>query len=137
MHLFRTAVRGSIDGLDFVPVGAAFGALSLGFLGEGDTETIYESGSWTRLTTKRGHMPVKRRAWMLTRWPAGRPDRRPLLTCRHRGRLSADSWHLDGAIRGLRNIYPFDVLLLQRGVFGSSRAGRHRLKTPPWSKGAP
>ena len=47
--------------------GAAFAALSLGFLGEGDAVSIYESGPWTRLTTKRGHVLVKRRAWTLSR----------------------------------------------------------------------
>jgi hypothetical protein len=64
----RTEVWGrGIDGLDFVPAGAAFAALSLGFLGEGDAVSIYESGPWTRLTTKRGHVLVKRRAWALAR----------------------------------------------------------------------
>lgn len=56
-----------IDGLEFVPRGAAFAALSLGFLGEGDTVSIYETGPWTRLTTRRGHVLVKRRAWTLAR----------------------------------------------------------------------
>lgn len=56
-----------IDGVDYVPGGAAFAALSLGFLHEGDTVSIYESGPWTRLTTKRGHVLVKRRAWSLAR----------------------------------------------------------------------
>jgi len=68
VHRVRTEIWGRpIDGLDFVPAGAAFAALSLGFLGEGDAVTIYESGPWTRLTTKRGHVLVKRRAWTLTR----------------------------------------------------------------------
>jgi hypothetical protein len=64
----RTEIWGRpIEGLDYVPAGAAFAALSLGFLGEGDAVSIYESGSWTRLTTKRGHVLVKRRAWSLAR----------------------------------------------------------------------
>jgi len=64
----RTEVWGRpMEGLDFVPQGAAFAAYSLGFLGEGDTVAIYESGVWTRLTTKRGHVLVKRRAWKLAR----------------------------------------------------------------------
>lgn len=68
VHRVRTEIWGRpIDGLDFVPAGAAFAALSLGFLGEGDAVTIYESGPWTRLTTKRGHVLVKRRAWSLAR----------------------------------------------------------------------
>ena len=34
---------------------------------DGDTVAIYESGVWTRLTTKRGHVLVKRRGWKLVR----------------------------------------------------------------------
>ena len=56
-----------VDGYDYIPAGAAFAALSLGFLREGDTVTLYETGPWTRLTTKRGHVLVKRRAWTLAR----------------------------------------------------------------------
>lgn len=68
VHRVRSEIWGRpIDGLDHVPGGAAFAALSLGFLGEGDTVSIYESGPWTRLTTKRGHVLVKRRAWALAR----------------------------------------------------------------------
>lgn len=64
----RTEIWGRpIDGLDFVPAGAAFAALSLGFLGADDPVAIYESGPWTRLTTKRGHVLVKRRAWTVAR----------------------------------------------------------------------
>ena len=53
--------------LDHIPAGAAFAALSLGFLGEDDTVSLYETGPWTRLTTQRGHVLVKRRAWTLAR----------------------------------------------------------------------
>lgn len=68
VHRVRTEIWGRpIDGLDHVPAGAAFAALSLGFLGEGDVVSIYESGPWTRLTTKRGHVLVKRRAWSMAR----------------------------------------------------------------------
>ena len=55
-----------IDGLEHVPAGAAFAAYSLGFLGE-DQVKLYETGPWTRLTTTRGHVLVKRRAWTLAR----------------------------------------------------------------------
>jgi hypothetical protein len=55
-----------IDGLEHVPAGAAFAALSLGFLGD-DEVRLYETGPWTRLTTKRGHVLVKRRDWTLSR----------------------------------------------------------------------
>jgi hypothetical protein len=55
-----------IEGLEHVPAGAAFAALSLGFLGD-DEVRLYETGPWTRLTTKRGHVLVKRKAWTLSR----------------------------------------------------------------------
>ena len=68
VHRVRSEVWGRpIDGMDHVPAGAAFAALSLGFLHEGDSVSIYETGPWTRLTTKRGHVLVKRRAWALAR----------------------------------------------------------------------
>lgn len=55
-----------IPGFEHIPAGAAFAALSLGFLGD-DAVKVYESGPWTRLTTERGHTLVKRRAWTLSR----------------------------------------------------------------------
>ena len=68
VHRVRTEIWGRpLTGFDYVPGGAAFAALSLGFLGEGDAVTVFESGPWTRLTTKRGHVLVKRRAWALAR----------------------------------------------------------------------
>jgi hypothetical protein len=64
----RTEIWGrSITGLDFLPAGAAFAALSLGFLAGDEPVAIYESGPWTRLTTTRGHVLVKRKAWTLAR----------------------------------------------------------------------
>ncbi|MCU1482860.1 MAG: hypothetical protein JWQ19_3646 [Subtercola sp.] len=36
--------------------GAAFAAVSLGFLRHDDPVALYESGPWTRLTTRRGHV---------------------------------------------------------------------------------
>ena len=56
-----------IAGHDHVPAGAAFAALSLGFLRDSEPVSVYDSGPWTRLTTKRGHVLVKRRAWNLAR----------------------------------------------------------------------
>ena len=70
VHRVRSEIWGRpIIGLDHIPAGAGFAALSLGFLGEGETDpvAVYESGAWTRLTTKRGHVLVKRRAWTLSR----------------------------------------------------------------------
>ena len=55
-----------IAGLEHVPAGAAFAALGLGFLGDDDVR-MFETGPWTRLTTKRGHVLVKRKAWTLAR----------------------------------------------------------------------
>ncbi|CAN5587938.1 hypothetical protein BH09ACT4_BH09ACT4_14110 [soil metagenome] len=55
-----------IVGLEHVPAGGGFAALALGFLGE-DEVLIFETGPWTRLTTKRGHVLVKRKAWTLSR----------------------------------------------------------------------
>jgi len=57
-----------IDGLDYVPAGAAFAAVSLGFLGRiDDAEVIpvLETGPWTRLSLRRGHVLVRRPAWSL------------------------------------------------------------------------
>ena len=56
-----------IEGLEYIPAGAAFAALSLGFLGGTDAVRIFETGPWTRLSTQRGHVLVKRRAWSLQR----------------------------------------------------------------------
>ena len=55
-----------IEGLEHIPAGAAFAAYSLGFLGT-DTVSILETGAWSRLTTERGHVLIKRRAWSLAR----------------------------------------------------------------------
>jgi hypothetical protein len=66
----RSEVWGrDIDGLEDVAAGGAFAALSLGFLGdtEADEVRIFESGPWTRLTSPRGHVLIKRKAWRLAR----------------------------------------------------------------------
>lgn len=55
-----------IPEVDHIPAGAGFAQLSLGFLGD-DPVTLFASGPWTRLTTRRGHVLVKRRAWTLAR----------------------------------------------------------------------
>jgi len=55
-----------IPGFEHIPAGAGFAALGLGFLGE-DEVRVFESGPWTRLTTERGHVLVKRKAWTLAR----------------------------------------------------------------------
>ena len=72
VHRVRSEVWGrAIPGYDNIPAGAGFAALGLGFLGpvgpDGVSESVrvYETGPWTRLTTKRGHVLVKRRAWSI------------------------------------------------------------------------
>jgi len=68
VHKVRSQVWGRpIPGLEHVPAGAGFAALSLGFLGGEESVQIFETGPWTRLTTKRGHVLAKRRAWTLAR----------------------------------------------------------------------
>jgi hypothetical protein len=63
----RTEVWGRpVPGVDYIPAGAAFAASSMGFLGE-DVVRVLETGPWTRLTTTRGHILVRRRAWTLAR----------------------------------------------------------------------
>lgn len=62
----RTEVWGRpIEGLEHVPAGAAFAALSLGFLAGGEPVQIFETGPWTRLSTSRGHVLVRRKPWTL------------------------------------------------------------------------
>jgi len=57
-----------VRGAEHLPTGAGFAALTLGFLGEEEESVpVYESGPWTRLSPKRGHVLVKRRAWTLSR----------------------------------------------------------------------
>ena len=61
----RSEVWGrGVEGLEYVPTGAAFAAFSLGFLGE-DPVRLFETGPWTRLTTRRGHVLVRRKPWTL------------------------------------------------------------------------
>jgi len=62
VHRVRSEVWSRpVPGVETVPAGAAFAALSLGFLGDGEQVSLYETGAWTRLTTSRGHVLVKRR----------------------------------------------------------------------------
>ncbi|GAA2024972.1 hypothetical protein GCM10009819_04950 [Agromyces tropicus] len=61
----RSEVWGrGIEGLEYVPAGAAFAAFSLGFLGD-DPTAVFETGPWTRLSSRRGHVLVRRKAWSL------------------------------------------------------------------------
>lgn len=68
VHRVRSEVWGKpIESQEHVPAGAAFAALSLGFLSDDRAESIaiFETGPWTRLTSKRGHVLVRRKAWSL------------------------------------------------------------------------
>jgi hypothetical protein len=61
----RSEVWGrGVEGLEYVPAGAAFAAFSLGFLGD-DPVRLFETGPWTRLTSRRGHVLVRRKPWTL------------------------------------------------------------------------
>jgi hypothetical protein len=55
----------SIDYHEHVPAAAAFAAFTLGFLGTADLAAVYETGPWTRVSTTRGHVLVKRPNWSL------------------------------------------------------------------------
>lgn len=50
-----------VEGAPGVPAGAAFAALALGFLGADEEVGVFGAGSWTRLSTGRGHVLVRRR----------------------------------------------------------------------------
>ena len=54
-----------IPGLEIVPAGAAFAAVSLGFLPKDEPVRLFETGLWTRLSTSRGHILVRRKPWSL------------------------------------------------------------------------
>ena len=69
VHRVRSEVWGRpIPEADHLPAGAAFAALTLGFLADVDESIpVFETGPWTRLSTRRGHVLIKRRAWTLGR----------------------------------------------------------------------
>jgi hypothetical protein len=50
-----------VEGAPDVSAGAAFAALTLGFLSPDEAVRVFSVGSWTRLSTRRGHVLVKRR----------------------------------------------------------------------------
>jgi len=66
VHRVRADVWSApVEGAEAVPAGAGFGALSLGFLDGEDEVAVFETGTWTRLTTPKGHVLVKRRSSLL------------------------------------------------------------------------
>lgn len=56
-----------IDGFEHVPAAAAFTGHALGFFTDGENARVLETGPWTRLTTERGHVLVRRKPWTLQR----------------------------------------------------------------------
>lgn len=54
-----------IDGYEHIPAGAAFATHTLGFLAPPEPVRVFETGPWTRLSSQRGHVLVRRRAWTL------------------------------------------------------------------------
>lgn len=54
-----------IDGFEHIPAGAAFAAHTLGFLAPDDAVRVFETGPWTRLSSQRGHVLIRRKAWTL------------------------------------------------------------------------
>jgi hypothetical protein len=54
-----------IDGYEHIPAGAAFATHTLGFLAPPEPVRVFETGPWTRLSARRGHVLVRRRAWTL------------------------------------------------------------------------
>lgn len=67
VHRVRSEVWGRpIETVEHLPAGAAFAAFSLGFVAEPDEVIpVYESGPWSRVSSRRGHVLVRRRSWSL------------------------------------------------------------------------
>jgi len=56
----RAAVWGAPDAeLEDLPLGAAFAALSMGFISGGESARLFVSGPWTRVSLQRGHVLVR------------------------------------------------------------------------------
>jgi len=70
VHRVRSEVWGRpIRSAEHLPAGVGFAALSLGFIEPGSNEPIavFETGTWTRVSSRRGHVLVKRRGSLLGR----------------------------------------------------------------------
>ena len=60
MRAVRAAVWGvPDDALGGLPLGVAFAAFTLGFVGGEEDATVRTSGSWTRVSLRRGHIIVR------------------------------------------------------------------------------
>lgn len=69
-ELLVTRVRAEVWGrgmpdAEHIPSGSALGGHVLGFFADDDPVRVFESGPWTRLTTRRGHVLVRRKGWTL------------------------------------------------------------------------
>ncbi|MEO7350183.1 MAG: hypothetical protein ABIW32_10085 [Terrimesophilobacter sp.] len=54
-----------IDGFEHIPSGAGFASYTLGFLSPPESVRVFETGPWTRLSSQRGHVLVRRKPWTL------------------------------------------------------------------------
>lgn len=60
VHAVRSSVWGAADdALAGLPLAVAFAAFALGFVGGDESATIRESGPWTRVSLRRGHVLVR------------------------------------------------------------------------------
>jgi hypothetical protein len=59
-EVWRRPVAGLDAAVDDLPAGAAFAGSSLGFLHPDETAALLETGPWLRLSTRRGHVLVRR-----------------------------------------------------------------------------
>lgn len=60
VRTIRAAVWGAPDDdLGGLPLGAAFAAMSMGFIGGAETARVFASGPWTRVSLRRGHVVVR------------------------------------------------------------------------------
>jgi len=60
VRVVRAGVWGAPDeDLGGLPLGAAFAALTMGFISGGETARVLTSGPWTRLSLQRGHVLVR------------------------------------------------------------------------------
>lgn len=60
VRVVRSSVWGALDDeLGGLPLGAAFAALTMGFISGAETARVFASGPWTRLSLQRGHVLVR------------------------------------------------------------------------------
>jgi hypothetical protein len=63
----KRAIVDTLPKFDDMVAGNATAASSAPTVADTDAVSVYESGVWTRLTTPRGHVLIKRRAWAIAR----------------------------------------------------------------------